>query len=366
MAKGTVFFNAVHRTRKCLFLLIKWPFFTRIFISSCNLCFLLLVLQQMNSKKTVIIGTLATAVIFAAGFTNADSSVKTKADLGKMLFSEKMLSRDSSLSCASCHKPAYGFADTVAFSTGIGGKLTKRNTPSVLNMALRPYFFWDGRAASLEQQALMPIQNPDEMDLPVDEALRRLNEDSAYSKLFYKIFKQRPNAKNLAAAFAAYERTLETSSSKFDDWTDGKVKLTASEERGRQLFTGSKAKCFDCHFTVDFTADEYRNIGLYNGKELSDKGRYGITGKKADLGKFKTPGLRNIAATAPYMHNGMFTTLEEVVDYYNNPQQFVKGSINTDPLVKKPLGLTEREKKDIVAFLKTLTDRQFLGRKDHR
>jgi cytochrome c peroxidase len=316
----------------------------------------------MRIQKTVITGTLSAAVMLVAGFAIPDNPVKTKADLGKMLFSEKMLSRDSSLSCASCHKPEYGFADTVAFSKGVGGKLTKRNTPSVLNMALRPYFFWDGRAASLEQQSLMPIQNPDEMDLPVEEAVRRLNGDAAYSKLFYKIFKQKPNAKNLAAAFAAFERTLETTGSKFDDWTDGKAKLTSSEERGRQLFTGSKAKCFDCHFTVDFTADEYRNIGLYNGNELADKGRYDITRKKGDLGKFKTPGLRNIAVTAPYMHNGMFKTLEEVLDYYNNPQHFVKGSINTDPLLKKPLGLTEREKKDIVAFLKTLTDKQFLAK----
>jgi cytochrome c peroxidase len=315
----------------------------------------------MMSKKIIITGVLVTVILFAASFTNSGGEVKTKADLGKMLFSEKLLSRDSSLSCASCHKPEYGFADTTAFSTGIGGKLTKRNTPSVLNMTLRPYFFWDGRASSLEQQSLMPIQNPDEMDLPVEDAVRRLNSNSTYTKLFYKIFKQKPTAKNLAAAFAAFERTLETTASKFDDWTDGKAKLTASEERGRQLFTGSKAKCFDCHFTVDFTGDEYRNIGLYNGSDLADKGRYGITAKKTDMGKFKTPGLRNIGATAPYMHNGMFKTLEEVMDYYNNPQQFVKGSINTDPLVKKPLGLSEREKKDIVAFLKILTDRRFLS-----
>ncbi len=303
---------------------------------------------------------LIAAVILAASFTNPYSQVKTKADLGALLFSEKMLSLDSSVSCASCHKPEYGFADTAAFSTGIGGKLTKRNTPSVLNMNLRPHFFWDGRAASLEKQSLMPIQNPDEMNLPVEQAVKRLNEDSGYSRLFYKVFRQKPNAKNLAAAFAAFERTLETTSSRYDDWSDEKITFTASEERGRQLFIGKKAKCFDCHFSGDFTGDEFRNIGLYNGKELNDSGRYSITRKKTDLGKFKTPGLRNIAVTAPYMHNGMLKTLEEVMDYYNNPQQFVKGSINTDALVKKPLGLTSREKKDIIAFMQTLTDRRFL------
>jgi cytochrome c peroxidase len=320
---------------------------------------------KMNKRKTVIALLLAGAVLLAAGFVSPGDKVKTKADLGKLLFSEKKLSRDSSVSCASCHKPDYGFADTTAFSIGIGGKLTKRNTPSVLNMQFRPYFFWDGRAASLEAQALMPIQNPDEMNLSIEAAVKRLNEDSGYRKLFYKIFRQKPNAQNLAAAFAAFERTLETTSSRYDDWADDKIRLTSSEERGRQLFIGKKAKCFDCHFTGDFTADEFRNIGLYNGKELNDLGRYSITRKKTDLGKFKTPGLRNIAVTAPYMHNGMFKTLEEVLDYYNDPQQFVKGSINADVLVKKPLGLTNTEKKDIIAFLKTLTDRQFLGKKDN-
>jgi cytochrome c peroxidase len=315
---------------------------------------------QMGRYKTVIILLLTAGVLLAISFTMPHSDVKTKADLGRLLFFEKMLSRDTSVSCASCHKPEYGFADTAAFSAGIGGKLTKRNTPSVLNMKFRPYFFWDGRAASLEAQSLMPIQNPDEMDLPVEQAVKRLNEDTGYSKLFFKIFRQKPNAKNMAAAFAAFERTLETDGSRYDDWTDDKISFTASEERGRQLFTGKKAKCFDCHFTGDFTADEFRNIGLFNGKEFNDSGRYSITRKKTDLGKFKTPGLRNIAVTAPYMHNGMFKTLEEVLEYYNNPQQFVKGSINTDVLVKKPLGLTGREKKDIIAFMKTLTDRRFL------
>ena len=125
--------------------------------------------------------------------------IKNKTALGKKLFSEKILSKDSSVSCASCHKPQFAFADTVAFSTGIEGKLTKRNTPSVLNMKNRPYYFWDGRAASLEEQSLMPIQNPDEMGLPIDKAVERLNASAEYKMLFQKIFKQKPAAKNIAA-----------------------------------------------------------------------------------------------------------------------------------------------------------------------
>ena len=230
-------------------------------------------------------------------------------------------------------------------------------------MKNRPCFFWDGRAASLEEQAAMPIQNPDEMGLPIDEAINRLNQSATYKLLFKKIFKQNPTTKNLVAAFAAYEQTLETVDSKFDDWSNNLKKLTTQEERGRQLFVGDKSKCFNCHRMEDFTTDEFKNIGLYNAKELNDAGLYNITKKEADKGKFKTPGLRNIAVTAPYMHNGMFKTLDEVLDYYNNPGAFVNNSINIDEALKKPLGLTDKEKKDIIAFLKTLTDKAFLKKK---
>jgi cytochrome c peroxidase len=304
----------------------------------------------------LIIGGL---FIASTSFEEQSADIKTSAALGKKLFSEKILSKDSSVSCASCHIPAYAFADTVAFSIGIGGKLTQRNTPSVLNMKNRPYYFWDGRAATLAAQSLMPIQNPDEMGLPVDEAVKRLNQSAEYKRLFQKIFKQKPSAQNLAAAIAAYEQTLETVDSKFDDWSNNLKKLTAAEERGRQLFVGDKAKCFDCHRMEDFTTDEFKNIGLYNGKELNDAGLYNVTKKESDKGKFKTPGLRNIAVTAPYMHNGIFKTLEEVVEYYNDPSKIVINYINIDDALKKPLGLTANEKKDLVSFLETLTDKKY-------
>lgn len=312
-------------------------------------------------KKTafLILSGLIILVIINSSFQNINTEVISKAALGKKLFSEKLLSKDSSLSCASCHKPAYAFADTVAFSVGINGKLTKRNTPSVLNMKNRPYFFWDGRATSLEEQSLMPIQNPDEMGLPVDEAVKRLNQSAAYKSLFLSIFKQQPSAKNLAAALAAYEQTLETVDSRFDDWSNDIKKLSPQEEKGRQLFIGEKARCFNCHNMEDFTSDEFKNIGLYNGKELNDAGLYNITKKETDKGKFKIPGLRNIGVTAPYMHNGMFKTLEEVVNYYNDPGKVVPNPINRDPDIGKPLGLTEKEKKSLVAFLKSLTDKKF-------
>jgi cytochrome c peroxidase len=321
------------------------------------------VVCKFGLMKKILLSLIAAVFIIisiSSFFENENADIKTKAALGKKLFSEKILSKDSSVSCASCHIPKFAFADTVAFSIGIEGKLTKRNTPSVLNMKNRPYFFWDGRAVSLEEQALMPIQNPDEMGLPIEEAVKRLNASAEYKMLFQKIFRQKPTAKNLAAAFAAFEQTLETVDSKFDDWSNNLGKLTAAEERGRQLFVGDKAKCFDCHRMEDFTTDEFKNIGLYNGAALNDAGLYNITKKESDRGKFKTPGLRNIAVTAPYMHNGMFKTLEEVVDYYNNPGKFIKDPINIDEALKQPLGLSDKEKKDIIAFLKTLTDKAYL------
>ena len=316
-------------------------------------------------KRAVITFFIAGFTIISASsfFEKESTPIQTKAALGKKLFSEKILSKDFSVSCASCHLPNFAFADTVAFSTGIEGKLTRRNTPSVLNMKNRPYYFWDGRAASLAEQSLIPIQNPDEMGLPVEEAVKRLNASQEYVLLFKKIFNQKPTAQNLAAAFSAYEQTLETVDSKFDDWSNNNGKLTAQEERGRQLFVGDKARCFDCHRMEDFTNDEFKNIGLYDGKELNDDGLFALTKKAADLGKFKTPGLRNIAVTAPYMHNGMFKTLEEVLNYYNDPSSFVLNPLNIDDALKQPLGLTDKEKKDIIAFLQTLTDKKYVKRR---
>jgi cytochrome c peroxidase len=313
----------------------------------------------MKRPFLFILLIICSLFIASTSFEEKNAEIKTRAGLGKKLFSEKILSQDSSVSCASCHIPAYAFSDTVAFSVGIAGKLTKRNTPSVLNMKNRPYYFWDGRAATLAAQSLMPIQNPDEMGLSIDEAVKRLNQSPEYKALFQKIFKQKPGAKNLAEAFAAYEQTLETVDSKFDDWSNNIKNLTAAEERGRKLFVGDKTKCFDCHRMEDFTTDEFKNIGLYNGKELNDAGLYEITKLESDKGKFKTPGLRNIGVTGPYMHNGMFKTLEEVVDYYNDPSKIVSNYINIDDALKKPLGLTANEKKDLVSFLKTLTDKKY-------
>ncbi|MEY4702118.1 MAG: hypothetical protein RIR96_15 [Bacteroidota bacterium] len=312
----------------------------------------------MKIKITLLLSLVISFFVLSSSESSQKKYSKEK--LGEFLFNEKLLSLDSTVSCASCHKPEFAFSDTSAFSIGIGGKLTKRNTPSVLNMKNRPYYFWDGRASTLAQQSLMPIQNPDEMNLSIHEALRRLNENEFYVHYFKKVFHRKPDSISLAKAFEAYENTLETVDSKFDDWGENKLELSAQEERGRKVFLSEKSRCFDCHFLVDFTNDDFKNIGLFNGILLNDKGRFNITNNPDDLGKFKTPGLRNIAVTAPYMHNGMFKTLEEVVDYYNDPAAFVPNRINIDSTLMKPLGLSPMEKADLVAFLKTLTDKKFV------
>lgn len=278
----------------------------------------------------------------------------TKVALGEALFFDPILSADSSVSCGSCHKPEFYFADSAAFSSGVGGKKTRRNSPSVLNMASRDLLFWDGRANSLEHQALFPIQDGNEMNLPISEALVRLQRSKKYKDAFLQVFKSKPTDKTLADALAAYEATLETGHSPFDEYMNDKGTISADAKAGHKLFVG-KAKCFDCHFSPDFTGDEFRNIGLYDGKKWNDRGRFEITKDSADLGKFKVPGLRNVAKTAPYMHNGSMRTLREVIDYYANPYAVVPNPIGMDTVMKDGLQLTETEKRQLEAFLLTLT-----------
>lgn len=284
----------------------------------------------------------------------------TVEELGELLFHDPILSRENQVSCASCHKPEFAFADNVAFSFGVDSAKGGRNTPSVMNMGGRNFFFHDGRAESLEQQASGPMENPIEMDIPLSTIVRKLNQNENYKKYFIKFFGVPANKENLVQAIAAFERTLETSDTPFDNYMSEKdtTQFTASAQRGRKLFN-EKARCFDCHFGPDFTNDDFKNIGLFNGKDLNDSGRYLITRNPKEIGAFKVPGLRNVTVTKPYMHNGMFKTLREVIDYYNEPDKFVSNSINRDTSLSKPLNLTEQEKQDLEAFLESLTDARF-------
>lgn len=289
-----------------------------------------------------------------------EPSPTTKIELGQKLFFDPILSLDQSISCASCHKPEFAFANNVAISPGIKNRLGDRNTPSIMNMLSRPYFFYDGRAATLEEQVIIPIESPVEMNLPYDLAVSRIQKSKNYDSLFQKIYEVAPDSFNISNALAEFQRSLESNgSAPHDLWMNDidENAMTESQIRGREIFLEDEFKCFDCHFSPDFTGDEFRNIGLYDGQKLTDQGRFKITRDSSDLGKFKVPGLRNVALTAPYMHNGMFETLEEVIDYYSNPYDFVKEPINMDTLMIQPLNFSAQQKEDLVNFLHSLTDK---------
>ncbi|MCT4581587.1 MAG: c-type cytochrome [Flavobacteriales bacterium] len=295
---------------------------------------------------------------FEENVTQYDQTIDSEITLGAKLFFDPILSKDQSISCASCHNPEFAFADSSALSKGVSGALGTRNTPTVMNTLSRPFLFHDGRANSLEEQAVGPIENPVEMNLSYTEAVERVQNSEHYQYYFKKVFNHSPDSSSILTALAEFQRSLESDgSAPHDLWMNEEdtTAMSPAQIRGRTLFL-TKAKCFDCHFGPDFTGDEFRNIGLYDAQTLTDKGRYDVTNDSSDLGKFKVPGLRNITLTAPYMHNGMFKTLEEVVAYYNNPYLIVKHPINMDTLMLEPLNLTEEEQSDIVAFMESLTD----------
>lgn len=297
-------------------------------------------------------------VPFIWSFTNTEP--KTEAELGKILFFDPILSKDSTVSCSSCHKPDLAFADSLAISPGIENRIGRRNAPSIMNMASRSEFFYDGRAKDLVDQIHFPIEDNLEMDAKMTEVVERLKNHAKYPIWFKKIYNEVPNENNLARAIASFEESLETSDTEFDAWmNDLPNKMSDAAIRGRKLFLSDRAKCFDCHFSPDFTGDEFKNIGLYDEKKYKDKGRFEVTKNQNDLGKFKVPGLRNVAVTGPYMHDGSFATLKDVIEYYSDPYQFVTNPINMDTTLLKPINFTTQEKEDLEAFLLSLTDRRF-------
>ena len=275
-----------------------------------------------------------------------------KVELGKMLFFDKRLSGDHSMSCASCHAPDKGYADGKKRAIGFGGQELGRHSPTVLNAAYNTAQFWDGRAATLEDQAKGPIEAAGEMNLDRKELIKRLNGIPEYKKRFNDVFGKDPTFDNVAKAIAAFERTVVTTDSRFDLYMRGdKQALTLPEKRGLSLFV-SKASCSQCHNGVNFTDNGFYTIGVTQEGPLSeDLGRYSLTQKEEDREAFKTPTLRNIALTAPYMHNGALETLEEVVEFYN--QGGGTSSNQSDKVI--PLELTGQEKEDLIAFLMSLT-----------
>jgi cytochrome c peroxidase len=271
--------------------------------------------------------------------------------LGRRLFFDPILSADGTVACASCHRPDHGFASAEAKPRGIRGQQTTRRAPTLLNRAYGKSFFWDGRAGSLEEQALQPIEHPAEMGSSVADAVKRLQAHKDYPALFTAAFPDGVTAANLGKSLASFERVLLRGDSRIDRFRQkGKHGgLTPAERHGLWLYE-SKGQCWRCHAGPIFSDEDFHNTGVSWGKEPLDLGRFAVTKKEADRGKFKTPTLRGVALTAPYMHDGSLKTLDEVVEFYNrgggaNP--------NLDARIR-PLGLSPGEMSDLVAFLKSL------------
>ena len=285
---------------------------------------------------------------------------KARVELGRKLFYEPLLSLDSTVSCGTCHLPEKAFTDGLSVSMGVNGAEGMRNAPTLANIGYAPFLFHDGGVETLELQSQQPIFSEDEMNFTIAGFLGRIENDSEYASMFLKAYNREPDAFGISRAIASFERTMISGNSRFDQYyykneTDA---LSDSEKRGFDLFMSSENECSSCHQPPLFTNYEYENVGLYTTYE--DSGRARITHLSEDRGKFKVPTLRNVMETAPYMHNGSINTLEEVVNHFN------EGGVahpNKSSEVK-PLGLTNQEKQDLVAFLKSLTDQTFLNSTD--
>lgn len=284
------------------------------------------------------------------------------AALGRMLFHEKALSADGSLSCASCHLQRFAFADSARFSSGMSGQRTARNSMPLMNLAWDHFFFWDARALSLELQAFEPVTAHREMASRWIEVSHRLAQDKRYPPLFAAAFGDaRIDSLRIAFALAQFERTMVSLDSRFDRYFYGKQAdaLNAQEKRGKDLFF-TRAHCVDCHEPPLFKGHHVLNIGL--DSVPTDLGMGARTGLPWHAGRFKTPTLRNIAVTAPYMHDGRFATLEQVVDFYADDVFTASPTLDEHmlPWRKGEVRLSKQDRTDLVAFLRTLTDSAFL------
>ena len=290
---------------------------------------------------------------------------EAKKELGKMLFFDPRLSKSKQISCASCHDPELAWGDGRTISYGHNRQTGKRNSPSLLNIGYHSVFFWDGRAVSLENQALGPITDPVEMAATETISIKNIKKIKGYKPYFREAFgDEKITIERILKAIATYERTITSKKSKFDSFIEGKSDIFTDEEViGLHLFR-TKAGCINCHNTPLFSNQKFHNVGLsYYGRTFEDLGKYNITHKKEDVGKFKTPSLREIGRTAPYMHNGLMPNLEGIIEMYNAGMPRVKPKENqkndslfpvTDPLLKK-LNLTKKEQNALKAFLLTLS-----------
>jgi len=312
------------------------------------------------NAETPLLITSTTPAGFPKG-TNKDQApadnalTEDRALLGKRLFYDPQLSRTNDVSCATCHQQAYAFSDPGAVSTGVDGRTGTRNAPSIANAAWGRSFFWDGRAHTLEEQAGQPIENPVEMDSSVSDAVAKVAADPSYVETFEKAYGEPPNADSLQKALASFVRSLVSGNSPYDRHLRGDdTDFGPQRQRGEALFLSEKCECYHCHPGGQLSNEGYFNDGTYTVG--GDTGRQQVSGRVGDIGKFKVPGLRNVAVSAPYMHDGSVPTLEAVIEQYD---QGGRGDPTTDPLIK-PMSLTSDEKADLLEFLNSFTDPSLL------
>lgn len=284
-----------------------------------------------------------------------NEQTRLRFELGRDLFYDPILSLDNTISCASCHSQTHGFADhNGAFSTGVGGTLGTRNSPSISNLAWYPSFMWDGGVNHIEIFSASPITNPLEMHETIANVLVKLNGNAKYKQKFKAAYDvDEITDQKMLKALAQYMAMVVSANSKYDQYRKGEVALTADEMSGLNLFN---AKCASCHTEPLFTDFSFRNNGL--DEMFADLGRGAITQNPADNGKFKVPSLRNVELTYPYMHDGRFFTMEKVLDHYISG---VKQSGTLDASLTTGIPMTTLEKQQIIKFLRTLTDYELLA-----
>lgn len=318
------------------------------------LCILMACSDKEEEKINIEKYTYAIPANFPKMDIPADNQpTKERIALGKMLFFDPILSKTNNISCGSCHFQKNAFADHKALSIGVNDRKGTRNSPTLANIGYHIAFFADGGVPSLELQVIAPIENPLEMDLPIDSAIARLNQNKDYVDFFQLAYGRNPDLFSLIRAIACFERTLLSGNSIYDQAEQGKLQLTSSELRGKQLFFSDSLNCSQCHGGFNFTHFAFENNGLY--QNYDDKGRQNVTVRPQDEGKFKVPSLRNIELTAPYMHDGSFENLEKVIEHYENGGQKHKNQSN----LIQGFSLSKEEKQDLINFLKTLTDITF-------
>lgn len=327
--------------------------------STYILFFIVLILSACKKSDDVVDAPYV--INYPPGFPPVESPegnelTEKRVELGRLLFMDKRLSKDSTIACVTCHLPEHALTDLQALSIGINNNRSLRNSPTLFNVGYHPYFFKDGGIPTLETQVIAPIGDKNEMGFSVPGVVERLKDDETYNKLSGIAYDRPFDAFVLTRAISAFERTLISGNSKYDQFVQGdSTALSQSEILGMQLFFSEKTKCNSCHNGINLTDYSFRNNGLYYA--YPDTGRERITLDPLDKGKFKVASLRNVEFTAPYMFDGSLTTLEEVIDHYANGGA---QHPNQDPLISG-FDFTNDERKNLIAFLKALSDQSAIN-----